>query len=163
MAVLKAKKKEILENLEGALNKAESVVFVNFHGLNVGDTTTLRKNLRDEGVKYYVSKKTLIKKALEKSKTEGRVPELSGEVAIAYGEDATTPAREIFNFQKKFQDKIKILGGIFEGRFLNSAEMTEIASIPPLNVLYGQLVGMFASPMRGLAVALSEIAKKKEN
>jgi large subunit ribosomal protein L10 len=162
MAILKAKKKEILGDLNSAIKDASSVVFVNFHGLNVSDTTFLRKSLRENGVKYYVSKKTLLKKALEENKVPGDLPELSGEVAIAYGEDATTPAREIFNFQKKFKDNLRILGGIFEGKFISGSEMTVIASIPSQEVLYGQLVGMLASPMRSFAVVLSEIAKTKE-
>lgn len=161
MAILKAKKKEILNELESAIKDAASVVFVNFHGLNVTDTTSLRKSLRDNGVGYYVSKKTLLRKALAEKGFEGELPDLSGEVAIAYGVDETAPAREVFNFQKKFKDNVKILGGIFEGKYIDAYAMTEIASIPSAHVLYGQLVGLFTSPVRGFAVALSEIAKKK--
>lgn len=161
MAILKAKKKEILQTLGDALKSAASIVFVNFHGLNVSDTTALRKSLRDNGVGYYVSKKTLLKKALEEGKYEGEMPEMNGEIALAYGKDETSAAREVFNFQKKFKEKLSIVGGIFEGKFLNATAMTEIASIPSKEVLYGQLLGLFTSPVRGFAVAISEIAKKK--
>lgn len=161
MAILKAKKKEILQTLGDALKSAASIVFVNFHGLNVSDTTALRKGLRDNGVGYYVSKKTLLKKALEDAKYEGEMPAMNGEIALAYGKDETSAAREVFNFQKKFKEKLAIVGGIFEGKFLNASAMTEIASIPSKEVLYGQFVGLLTSPMRGFAVALSEVAKKK--
>jgi large subunit ribosomal protein L10 len=161
MAILKAKKKEILQTLGTALKSAASIVFVNFHGLNVSDTTLLRKGLRDNGVGYYVSKKTLLKKALEEGKYEGAIPEMAGEIALAYGKDETAAAREVFNFQKKFKEKLAIVGGIFEGKFLDASAMTKIASIPSKEVLYGQLLGLFTSPVRGFAAALSEIAKKK--
>lgn len=161
MAILKAKKKEILKKLDEAVSNAGSIVFVNFHGLSVSDTTALRKQLRDNGVSYYVSKKTLLKRALDDKKFEGAMPELSGEVAIAYGQDETSSAREIYNFAKKFKDNISILGGVFEGKFIDQVTMTEIAAIPSAQVLYGQLVGLFTSPIRGFAVALGEIAKKK--
>src|ERR1035437_4795328 len=97
--LLKSKKEEMIKGLEKAIKGSLSVVFVNFHGLKVGDETILRRGLRDQGVDYKVSRKTLLKRALAK-KAEGEIPELSGEVAIAYSKDQVASSREIFNFQK---------------------------------------------------------------
>jgi len=162
MAITKEKKKEIVARVKEAIDSSNSVVFVNFHGLGVSDTTKLRKDLRDEGVGYTVAKKTLIKRVLSESKVEGDMPILEGELAVAYAKDLITPARGVYDFQKIHKDSIAILGGVFEGRYMNKEEMTEIATIPPMPILYGQFVNLINSPIQGLVVALSAIADKKE-
>jgi large subunit ribosomal protein L10 len=161
MAIQKAKKKEILEKLNDIARK-ESVVFVNFHGLPVSETTEMRQDLREKEVNYYVAKKTLVKKAFGDSKIKGDLPELEGELAIAYSDDPTSAPREIHTFQKKFEDKVSILGGIFENKFLSKSEMEEIALIPSLDTLRGMFVNVINSPIQGLAVALNAIAENKE-
>lgn len=150
----------MVKDLEGAIKGSESLVFVNFHGLNVGDETKLRSNLRDQGVNYKVSRKTLLARAL-KGKAEGEVPELAGEVAIAYSKDPLASPREIYNFQKTHKGLLNILGGIFEGKFVDGAYMTELATIPSREVLLSKIAFLLKSPMQRLAIAVNEVAKKK--
>ena len=156
----KSKKEEIIKDLEGAIKDSESLVFVNFHGLNVGDETILRKDLRKEGVGYKVSRKTLLARALA-GKAEGEIPELKGEVAMAYSKDSTAPAREIYNFQKTHKGMLSILGGIFGGKFVDGVFMTELATIPTKEVLLSKLAFLFKSPVQRLALAINEVAKIK--
>ena len=159
--LLKSKKEEIIKNLEKLVKGSESVVFVNFHGLNAGDETILRRDLRNQEVDYRVSRKTLLKRALG-GKAEGDLPELSGEVAIAYSsKDQIAPAREVYNFQKTHKGILNILGGIFEGKFIGAEKMMEIATIPSKEVLISKLAFLFKSPMQRLAIGISEVAKKK--
>lgn len=160
MSLLKAKKEKIAKDLEGAIKNSESLVFVNFHGLRVGDETILRRDLRNQGVSYKVSRKTLLARALS-GKAEGEIPELAGEIAIAYSKDATASAREIYNFQKNHKGILSILGGIFQGKFIDSAKMMEIATIPSREVLLSKLAFLLKSPMQRLALAVTEVAKKK--
>ncbi|MDP2641701.1 MAG: 50S ribosomal protein L10, partial [bacterium] len=130
MAISKAKKGEVVDKLKTALKTAKSLVFVNFRGLNVANATAMRRALKDEGVSYTVAKKTLTKLALDGEKFEGTEPPLDGELALAWGEDLVAPARGVYGFQKKFPDNLKILGGVFERRFMTAVEMVEIAQIP---------------------------------
>jgi len=162
MAVTKEKKVEMLGKLKGIVKDAESIAFVNFHGLGVVDTTELRSNLTSQDVGYFVAKKTLIKKALEDSKLEGELPQLDGELAIAYAKDLIAPAREVFNFQKQHKGRIELIGGVFEGKLMNKEEMMSIATIPEPQVLYGQFVNLINSPIQGLVMALGQIAEKRE-
>lgn len=150
----------MIKSLEGAIKNSKSMVFVNFHGLKVSDETKLRRELRDQGVSYKVGRKTLIKRALE-GKAEGLVPDLTGEVAIAYSDDQTSSAREIYNFQKTHKGMLNILGGIFEGRFVDSAYMMELATIPSREVLLSKLAFLLKSPIQRLALVVNEVAKKK--
>ena len=160
MPLLKSKKEEMVKDIEKAVKGSESVVFVNFHGINAGDETILRRDLRNQNVAYKVSRKTLLKRALS-GKAEGELPELSGEVAIAYGADQIVPAREIYNFQKAHKGILNILGGIFEGKFVGGEKMTEIAMIPSREVLYAQFVNLINSPIQRFAIVLDAIAKSK--
>lgn len=162
MAVSKQKKGEIVEKLDAALKAAKSLVFVNFHGLKVSDTTAMRRALKSEGVSYQVAKKTLTRRVLA-DKFEGTAPELTGEVAMAWGEDLVAPARGVYAFQKKFPEAVKILGGIFEGRYQSASEMIGIATIPSTDVLRGMFVNVINSPIQRFAIALNEVAKKNTN
>ena len=152
----------MIKDLEKAIKEAESLVFVNFKGINVADETKLRRSLRDQGVSYKVSRKTLLRRALE-GKAEGEIPELRGEVAVAFSKDATAGAREVYNFQKTHQGLLDIIGGIFEGKFIGREKMMEIAMIPSREVLYAQFVNLINSPIQRFAVVLDQIAKQKSS
>lgn len=161
MAISRAKKGEIVDKLTGALKGAKSLVFVNFHGLKVSEASEMRRALRKEGVSYAVTKKSLTKRVLEAEKFTGSQPELTGELSLAWSEDLVAPAREVYVFQKKFPEGLKILGGVFEGRYMDKAEMESIAKIPGLQVLRGMFVNIINSPIQRMAIALSEIAKAR--
>ena len=161
MARTKVEKKEILEKLEKIVKDAKSMVFVNFHGLNVSDTTQVRRKLKAENVGFFVSKKSLTRKALDGQKITGILPELTGEVGLAFGVDLIAPAREIHEFQKKYKGSISILGGVFEGKFMSKEEMMGIALIPSQKTLQAMFVNVINSPIQGFVMALDQIAKKK--
>ncbi len=150
----------MIKEIDKAVSESSSLVFVNFHGLKVADETTLRNDLRKEGVSYRVSRKTLLKRALQ-GKAEGEIPELGGEVAIAYSNDPTSSPREIYNFQKTHKGMLSILGGIYNGKFVGSEMMMELATIPSKEVLLSKLAFLFKSPMQRMALAINEVAKKK--
>ncbi len=161
MARTKVQKKEIIEKLDTIVNGANSLVFVNIHGLKVSDMTVMRRRLKSQKVGFFIAKKTLSAKVLTDKKYEGTLPELVGEFGLAYGEDLIMPAREVFEFQKKFKDRLSIVGGVFEKKFMNKAEMTEIASIPPREALLGMFVNVINSPIQGFVMALDQISKKQ--
>jgi len=162
MAITKSKKAEIYSRLSDIADGKGSRVFVNFHGLTMADVTEVRRALQSEGVKYVVAKKTLAKKVWNEKGLSGSLPELPGELAIAYGEDDIAPAREVYKCQKTFKNKIAILGGVFEKRFVGSDEMKVIASIPSREVLYAQFLNLINSPIQRFAMVVDQIALKKE-
>lgn len=160
MAITKQKKQDILAKLENVRDTSDSIVFVHYNGLTVADTTAMRRDLREKGVGYFVAKKTLMKKAFGES-FEGEMPNLDGEIAVAYSEDAIAPAQNIKEFSAKFKNNIAIVGGVFQGVFKSQDEMIEIASIPPLETLRGMFVNVINSPIQGLVIALDAVAQKK--
>jgi large subunit ribosomal protein L10 len=161
MALSKTQKTEVIDSVRKILEKAKTVVFVNFHKLTVLETTQIRKALRENSVGYFVAKKTLMKRALSEQNVAGELPVLDGEVAMVYSEDQVAPAREIYNFQKKFDGRVGILGGIFEASYKDKAAMLTIANIPSRQTLYAQFVNLINSPIQGFVLAVNAIADKK--
>lgn len=161
MAITLEKKKELVAGLEKSLQGAKSIVFVKFDKLTVKDVNALRRNLQKEGVGYSVAKKTLLKRALTTFGIEGNEPEMPGQIAIAYSGDLLVGAREVFAFQKGHKENISIVGGVFDGKYMNAEEMLGIATIPPLQTLRGMFVNIINSPIQRFAVALDQIAQNK--
>jgi large subunit ribosomal protein L10 len=164
VAITKEKKGEIISKLRDIFAKSPSVAFVQFHKLTVANAQVLRRKLRETGAGYFVAKKTLIRKSLEGGKTEGELPKLDGEIGVAYleaGDDVTAPAREVFGFEKKLEKAVKLIGGIFEGKFIGEEQVMSLATIPSRHTLYAQFTNLVNSPIQRLVVGLSEVAKKK--
>jgi len=161
MAITRTKKEEIIAKLDDVKQTADSIVFVNFRGMPVQDSTAMRATLREEGVGYFVAKKTLMKRSFADA-FDGEMPEFEGEIAIAYSEDAIAPAQRIKEFTQKYSDNLGIAGGVFQGVWKDKAAMEEIASIPPLPVLHGMFANFLQQPAQGIALALQAVGEAKE-
>ena len=160
MALTKNKKQEVISELTDKLVGDQTLVFVNFKGLTVGETDKFRRSLREAGVGYKVAKKTLLKRVLGTKGLTGTMPDLSGEVGVAFSTDALAAAREVFNFSK---GKVtpSIVGGVFEGEYADMARMMSIATIPSREVLLSQIAYLLKSPIQRLAIAVGQVAEKK--
>ena len=162
MAISKDKKRAIVAKLADAFKEASSVVFVGFTKLTVADASKMRAELSQAGVRYFVAKKTLIKRALAERGYQGAVPDLPGEVALAWTTgEVTAPARGVYAYSKKLKGVLALLGGVFKGAFADAEKMIAIATIPPMPVLRGMFVNVINSPIQGLVVALDKIREKK--
>jgi len=162
MAISKDKKSAILAKLSDAFKEASSIAFVGFSKLTVKDASNVRNELSKGGVKYYVAKKTLIKRALEERGYEGDIPALPGEVAVAWTtDDITAPSRGIYEHGKKLKGALALLGGVFEGVFMDAEKMAAIATIPSMHVLRGMFVNVINSPIQGFVTALDKIRETK--
>ncbi len=161
MAITKQKKQEVVAKVKDAVKGASSIVFVNFKGLSVESTSAMRRDLKEQGVGYMVAKKTLIQHALSNESYKGELPELPGEIAVAWNTgDPTTAARAVYTNGKKYPDTLSIVGGVFEGAYQDATHMNVIATIPPLPVLRGMFVNIINSPIQSFVIALNQIAEK---
>ncbi len=161
--ITKQQKSETIESLKKDLKNSKIVMFVNFHGLNVKLISELRKLLRQIGTKYFVTRKTLVKKALEMIAPAGEMPNLEGEVALVYTDGEPLSSASALNGFANKNKFLKLLGGIFENQYIGMEKLVALASIPSREVLLSQILNIISSPKRGLVVALSEIAKKKQS
>jgi large subunit ribosomal protein L10 len=148
MARTKAQKKEIIEKVQTIVGGSNSLVFVNIHGLKISEATPMRKQLTKDGVGFFVAKKTLMSLALDSKKYAGTMPELAGEIGMAYGTDLIAPARGVYEFQKKFKDSVAIVGGVFESKYMSKDEMLAIALIRTRSTVCSSMLSIHRS--RGL-------------
>ena len=168
MAISRDKKSKIVEKVKQIVDSQTPIVFVNFHGLPVSESTKLRNELRTQTIGYFVAKKTLIKKVLSESKIVGEIPDLTGELGLAFlsnydnkgVSDLVGPARGVYDFHKK-SGLLEIVGGVFEGKYVDKEAMMEIAMIPAREILYGKFVNIINWPIQGLVIALNQVAEKK--
>jgi large subunit ribosomal protein L10 len=161
MAISKDKKHAIVARLTDAFKEASSIAFVGFTKFTVADASKLRRELSKVGVAYFVAKKTLIRRVLAASGYAGEVPELPGEVAVAWTtQEVTAPARGVYEFGKKLKGALTLLGGVLDGTYQNVEGITAIAMIPPMPVLRGMLLQVIHSPIQGLVIALDQISKR---
>jgi large subunit ribosomal protein L10 len=161
MPLKKDQKKEISDSLVKNIGEADSTVFVKFGSLTVAESNAMRKDLRSQGVGYFVSKKSLLKRALADNKIAGDLPVLEGQIAIAYGKDAVLPAKLVAGFQSKLKDKLAIVGGVLSGKFMSAPEMVKLSKIPTREVLLSQLLNVMNSSISGFVMSLDQIAKKR--
>ncbi len=160
MAITKAKKTEVIAKISAGLEGAETVAFVNFHGLTVKEVTELRKELRGAGVSYYVAKKTLVKRALDAKGITGTQPALPGELAIAWSADPVASPKGVYEFAKTHKDKIALVGGVYQGAYFSKEEIINLASIPSMLALRGQFVGMLNQSIASVVRVFDAKAKQ---
>lgn len=156
-----ALKEQQVADIQSKIEKSKSVVLVDYRGLTVSQDTAMRNELRKANVEYKVLKNRLVLRAFNQAGFAGFDKVLEGPTAVAFGyEDAVSAAKIIVESATKTNNKISVKGGVVEGKILDGASMKLVANIPPKPILLAQLLGLLTSPMRSLAIACSEIAKK---
>lgn len=159
MAITLDKKKELIKEITEDVKNSTSTVILGFTKLEYADVTPLRKNLRDKGIKMTVSKKTLMKRAFGEAGIVGDVPAMEGQIALAFGNDPVVPAKSVAEAEKKLKNKVFILGGIFEGKFLSKQEMIALSKVPGREVLLSQLLNVMNSPIQGFVSTLNAVTR----
>ena len=155
-------KQPIVDEIKGLLEGAKSAVLVDYRGLTVEQDTKLRKNLREAGVQYKVYKNTLINFAVKGTEFEELSRHLEGPTAIAISkEDATAPARILFNFSKE-AEALELKAGVVEGTYYDENGIKVIATIPSREELLSKFLGSIQSPITNFARVIKQIEEKNE-
>ena len=144
------------------LKDAKSAVLVDYRGLTVEQDTALRKQLREAGVVYKVYKNTMINFAVKGTEFEELSKHLEGPTAIAVSnEDATAPARVLYNFAKD-AEALELKAGVVEGTYYDADGIKLIATIPSREELLSKFLGSIQSPITNFARVIKQIAEKEE-
>src|SRR4029079_14160999 len=162
-----------IEEVAGQLKESEAVFAVDYRGISVPQAAELRVRLREADATFRVVKKTLTDRAADQAGTETLKALLEGPTALTFVRgDAALAAKAIATFNRETQ-LLTFKGGLLEGDALDAEQIVAISRLPARDVLYGQLVGMVAAPVTGLArglnallsgvaIALNEVLGKKE-
>ena len=154
-------KKAAVAQIKEKLTTAQSVVLVDYRGLNVAEVTELRKQFRAAGVEYAVLKNSLVGIAAKEAGIDGLDSILEGPTALAFGmTDAVAPAKIIAEFAKK-NDKLKVKAGILDGAILDVAGVEKLSAIPSREVLIAKVMGSMMSAVSKFVYVLEAIRKQK--
>lgn len=147
-------KQVVVDQIVNKFNNANSVIVVNYQGLNVEALTALRKQLREAGVEFKVYKNTLTRRACETAGYEGLTEFLTGPNAVAFsGEDVVAPAKILAEFAKKHEE-LEIKTGVIEGEVVGLDTIGRLASLPDRDGLLTMLAGAMLAPLRDLSISL---------
>ncbi len=157
-------KEQAVSEIKEKLEKATSLVLVDYKGINVEAVTELRKRCREAGVDYKVYKNTLFKRAAAAANVEGLDSYLEGTVAVAFGYgDVVAPAKTMNQFVKDFpKTTIAVKGGLVEGKVMDEKSIKALGDLPSRDVLLSMLLSGLTGNLRNLAYALDQIRVSKE-
>jgi large subunit ribosomal protein L10 len=148
-------KAAVIEEVAAQITASDAVFAVDYRGISVPQAAELRTRLREADASFRVVKNTLSERAADQAGAEGLKELLQGPTAMTFVRgDAATAAKALRDFQRANQ-LLEFKGGWMNGAPLTGDEINSIAQLPSRDVLYGRLVGMVASPLTGLASALS--------
>ena len=151
------KKPQIVEQIAELLSQNRFVIATDYRGLSVAEMAELRSLLRSMGSEYHVVKNTLAKFAAEKAGKEELSPLLQGPTALAFSEeDVPRLAKALADYIRTTKTTtLSIKGGLIEAKLLGPAEVSRLATLPPIEVLRSRLLGLLLSPVCSLQNVLS--------
>ena len=147
-------KSQVVDEIKEKIGKAQSVVLVDYRGLNVEELTELRSQYRKAGVEYKVYKNTMMRFAFKDSGLEDFNEFLTGPNAVAFGYDDPVQAAKITSEFAKKHEKLEIKAGIVDGKVIDINSVKDLANLPSREVLIAQVLGGFNAPIQGFANVL---------
>ncbi|OGF45162.1 MAG: 50S ribosomal protein L10 [Candidatus Firestonebacteria bacterium RIFOXYC2_FULL_39_67] len=153
-------KAEEVKALAAKFTKAKGIVFTNFTGLTVEDTTDFRKKVSKAGLEYKVIKNNIILRALKEVKLEDLHKFIDGPTGVVLSNDDPVIAAKLVRDFFKAHQNLKVRAGVVEGKGVGPAEVTIVADIPSRDILLGQVAGGLKAPLYKLVFVLNANVQK---
>jgi large subunit ribosomal protein L10 len=150
--LLKADKERVVAELVERLRVSETLLVADYRGLSMGEIDDLRTRLIQAGARFSVVKNTLTRRAAEAAGVEQLLDLLDGPTAIAFLEPDSDPvaAAKVLNEVAKSTKILTIRGGVMEGRVITEDDIKELALLPPVDILRGQVLGAIIGPLTAM-------------
>ncbi|MDQ3381194.1 MAG: 50S ribosomal protein L10 [Actinomycetota bacterium] len=150
--MLKSDKERIISELASDLKGAETLIVADYRGLTNKQLEALRDDLLQHGARFRIVKNTLTRRAAAEAGADALLVMLEGPTAIAFIESGGDPAAvaKALATKAKETNVLTLRGGILEGKTLSGEEVDRLATLPPMDVLRGQLVGAIVAPLTQL-------------
>ncbi len=160
----RSEKVAAVERLCRILQESDGIFLTDFRGITVARMTMLRNRFRAQGVEYRIVKNNLLKRAAVEAGFGDWIPRLEGPTAMAVcASDPMAGAKVIRDFQEEFKREAEYLafkGGLLQGKAIDIAGFTRLATLPSREQLIAQLLYLLTYPMRGLVTALAGVPRK---
>jgi large subunit ribosomal protein L10 len=153
----KEQKQQVVEELTARLKAAETLLVADYRGLTMPQIDELRTRLLASGARFTVVKNTLTRRAAEAAGADALLALLDGPSAIAFLEadgDMVAAAKALADAARETR-VLEIRGGVMQGRAMSAAEVESLATLPPEEVLRGQVLGAIVAPLTALAGLLN--------
>jgi large subunit ribosomal protein L10 len=150
--VKKEDKEQVVASLTERLKTAETVLVADYRGLTMPQIDALRTRLLESGARFSVVKNTLTRRAAEAAGSDALLALLEGPSAIAFIEtegDMVAAAKALADSARETRILV-IKGGVMEGRTMTAPEVESLATLPPIDVLRGQVLGAIIAPLSSL-------------
>ncbi|HYP39494.1 MAG TPA: 50S ribosomal protein L10 [Chloroflexia bacterium] len=149
------RKKEIVKDLHGLLSNSQVLVFTDYRGMTVAEISNLRRQLREKGVEYHVTKNTLTTLAANRVGMEGLEQMLDGPTAIAFvGDDIPGGAKVLADFVKTSK-VLTIRGGLAGRMVLNPEQVSDLTKILTREQYIAKMLGSMQSPISSMMNVLN--------
>ena len=158
----KETKKTYIDEMKKVFSSNEAVMITHYQGLNVVQLDALRKELRENGIVFKITKNRITKLALKETPLKELEKFFTGPTAAAISSDPFMSARILAKFAKT-NDKLKIVAGFMEGKVIDQAEVAKIASLPTLKEARANIVGILNASAQKLIGILLAQSKKMAN
>jgi large subunit ribosomal protein L10 len=149
----RSSKEQLVGSLHEAIKASAVVVVTHQTGLNAGEVNSLRRQIRESGASFKVTKNRLARLALAGTKFEHLSSLFTGPTAIAFSKDPVAAAKVVVEFAGK-NDKLKIIGGALGEAQLNVDGVKALATMPSLDTLRGKIIGLLQAPATKVAGVL---------
>ncbi len=154
-------KKAVVEEVAAEVAKAETIVVAEYRGIRVASMTKLRAKAREQGVYLRVLKNTLARRAVADTPFAGLADQMVGPLVYSVSADPVAAAKVLFDFSKT-DDKIVIKAGSYDGKVLDAAGVSQLASIPSREESLSKPVYVMRVPFAGMARAIAALSEKKQ-
>jgi len=148
--VERSQKQALVATLHQDLSDTVCVVVTHQTGLSVAEVTQLRRQMRNAGASYRVTKNRLARRAIEGTTFETLAPLFTGPTAIAFSRDPVAAAKAAVEFANR-NDKLTIVGGGLSGQLLDAAAVKALATLPSLDELRAKIIGLINAPATKIA------------
>ena len=148
----KEEKERVVAELTEKLRRSETLIVADYRGLTMPQIDRLRSNLLDNGARFSIVKNTLTRRAAEAAGADQLLALLEGPSAIAFVEadgDAVAVAKALADAARDTR-VLAIRGGIMQGRSISGGDVEELAKLPPLEILRGQVIGAILAPLNAI-------------
>jgi large subunit ribosomal protein L10 len=145
----KSQKEKIVEELTERLRSTETLIVADYRGLTMQQVDELRSRLLEHGARFQVVKNTLTRRAAEAAGADQLLALLEGPTAIAFlesGGDPVAVAQALRTVARETQ-VLAVRGGVMQGRTMTADEVETLATLPPIDVLRGQVLGAVTAPL----------------
>ena len=153
-------KKAIVAELSERLKSSITGVVVSYEGINTEDDTKLRKELRENDVKYTVVKNTLLSRACEEAGLDDIKPVLEGTTAIATSDSEYAAAARILCNYAQDHDNCQVKSAYLDGAVIDMDTIVALSKLPTREVLLANVLGAFQAPIASFARAVQAIVDK---